>query len=59
MAWFLYDNDLRHERVKEFLLQIFCLGRRVCYISCQKRFCKTKYGFEGLISNIDLGQMAN
>ena len=26
-----------------------------CYISCQKKNLKIKYGFEGLISNVDLG----
>ena len=25
------------------------------HILCQKRLCKIKYGFEGSISNVDLG----
>ena len=39
----------------------FCLGRggggqlSVNDVPCEKRFCKTKSGFEGSISNIDLG----
>ena len=38
----------------EFLPWIFCLG--ACYVSCQK---KTFNGFEGSISNIDLGLATN
>ena len=30
--------------LKEFLPQIFARGT---YVSCQKRLCKMKYGFEG------------
>ena len=37
----------------EFLSQIFVWG--VYNVSCQKRLCKIKYGFEGLISNADRG----
>ena len=31
-----------------------CLGEAY-YVSCQKRLLKIKYGFEGSISNVDLG----
>ena len=39
--------------LKEFLPWIFTLG--ACYVSCQKRLLKIKCGFEGSISNVDLG----
>ena len=39
--------------LKEFLPSIFAWG--VYYVSCQKRFLKIKYGFEGSVSNVDLG----
>ena len=38
---------------KEFLQQIFSWG--AYYIPCQARLCKIKYGFEGSISNVDVG----
>ena len=43
--------------LKEFLPQIsaFGGGRGAYYVSCQKRFCKIKYGLEDSISNVDLG----
>ena len=31
----------------------FCLGGY--YVSCQKRLCKIKYGFEDLTSNVSRG----
>ena len=39
--------------LKEFLPSIFAWG--VYYVSCQKIFLKIKYGFEGSVSNVDLG----
>ena len=38
--------------LKEFLQQIFAL--EAYYVPYQKRLCKVRYGFEGLISNVDL-----
>ena len=43
--------------VKEFLSWIFAPegGRGAYFVSCQKRFLKIRYSFEGSISNVDLG----
>ena len=43
-------------RLGEFRPQIFVWG--AYYVSCKKRLCKTKYGFEGLISNVDSGSIS-
>ena len=39
--------------LEEFLPQIFVWV--AYYVSCQKRLCKIKYGFEGSISNAGRG----
>ena len=43
--------------VKEFLSWIFAPegGMGAYFVSCQKRFLKIRYSFEGSISNVDLG----
>ena len=33
------------------------LPERAYFVSCQIRLCKIKYGFEGSISNVDLGSI--
>ena len=40
------------EGIKGFLPKIF--SEVAYYICCQERLCKTKHGFEGLVSNVDL-----
>ena len=40
--------------LKEFLPQIFAWG--AYYVPRQTRLCEIKYGFEGSVSNVDLGQ---
>ena len=37
----------------EFLQGMFFWG--AYYVTCQARLCKIKYGFEGSISNVDVG----
>ena len=39
--------------LKGSLPQVFAFG--AYYVSCQKRLCKMKFGFEGSIANVRLG----
>ena len=44
--------------LKGFLPHIYTLTyihTYICYVPCERRFYKIKYGFEGSISNVDLG----